>query len=223
MNNLKKKLKMFSHPKNSQLYRLIRLGLLSSTNARYEKSKLASKKGYKNSLDQLIIYEDFDDVYTEMKLGNRKNYLNHYDVDSDYNDEMRFYQYEDFDFKLNEKRLRVAIEHNDYCWQLVFDNLVVPQSNDLYRLVKLSSKLGLNLIIKNNPTDAKRIYLVFQAINVNQNLNVINQNLNVNDLIDCLYYQWNDLIDRLFFQWNENMFELCSIIETLIYKDEGNV
>ena len=212
MNNLKKKLKMFSHPKNSQLYRLIRLGLLSSTNARYEKSKLASKKGYKNSLDQLIIYEDFDDVYTEMKLGNRKNYLNHYDVDSDYNDEMRFYQYEDFDFKLNEKRLRVAIEHNDYCWQLVFDNLVVPQSNDLYRLVKLSSKLGLNLIIKNNPTDAKRIYLVFQAINVNQNLNVINQNLNV-----------NDLIDRLFFQWNENMFELCSIIETLIYKDEGNV
>lgn len=174
MNNLKKKLKMFSHPKNSQLYRLIRLGLLSSTNARYEKSKLASKKGYKNSLDQLIIYEDFDDVYTEMKLGNRKNYLNHYDVDSDYNDEMRFYQYEDFDFKLNEKRLRVAIEHNDYCWQLVFDNLVVPQSNDLYRLVKLSSKLGLNLIIKNNPTDAKRIYLVFQAINVNQNLNVIN-------------------------------------------------
>ena len=216
MNNLKKKLKMFSHPKNSQLYRLIRLGLLSSTNARYEKSKLASKKGYKNSLDQLIIYEDFDDVYTEMKLGNRKNYLNHYDVDSDYNDEMRFYQYEDFDFKLNEKRLRVAIEHNDYCWQLVFDNLVVPQSNDLYRLVKLSSKLGLNLIIKNNPTDAKRIYLVFQAINVNQNLNV-------NDLIDCLYYQWNDLIDRLFFQWNENIFELCSIIETLIYKDEGNV
>lgn len=212
MNNLKKKLKMFSHPKNSQLYRLIRLGLLSSTNVRYEKSKLASKKGYKNSLDQLIIYEDFDDVYTEMKLGNRKNYLNHYDVDSDYNDEMRFYQYEDFDFKLNEKRLRVAIEHNDYCWQLVFDNLVVPQSNDLYRLVKLSSKLGLNLIIKNNPTDAKRIYLVFQAINVNQNLNVINQNLNVNDLIDCLYYQWN-----------ENMFELCSIIETLIYKDEGNV
>ncbi|MTE04140.1 hypothetical protein [Lactobacillus johnsonii] len=216
MNNLKKKLKMFSHPKNSQLYRLIRLGLLSSTNARYEKSKLASKKGYKNSLDQLIIYEDFDDVYTEMKLGNRKNYLNHYDVDSDYNDEMRFYQYEDFDLKLNEKRLRVAIEHNDYCWQLVFDNLVVPQSNDLYRLVKLSSKLGLNLIIKNNPTDAKRIYLVFQAINVNQNLNV-------NDLTDCLYYQWNDLIDRLFYQWNENMFELCSIIETLIYKDEGNV
>lgn len=192
------------------------MGLLSSTNARYEKSKLASKKGYKNSLDQLIIYEDFDDVYTEMKLGNRKNYLNHYDVDSDYNDEMRFYQYEDFDLKLNEKRLRVAIEHNDYCWQLVFDNLVVPQSNDLYRLVKLSSKLGLNLIIKNNPTDAKRIYLVFQAINVNQNLNV-------NDLTDCLYYQWNDLIDRLFYQWNENMFELCSIIETLIYKDEGNV
>lgn len=221
MNNLKKKLKMFSHPKNSQLYRLIRLGLLSSTNARYEKSKLAIKKGYKNSLDQLIIYQDFDDVYTEMKLGNRKNYLNHYDVESDYNDEMGFYRYEDFDFELNEKRLRVAIEHNDYCWQLVFDNLVVPQSDDLYRLVKLSSKLGLNLIIKNDPFDSKRIYLVFQTINVNRNLTVINQNLNGNDLIDCLFYQWNDLIDRLFYQWNENMFELCSIIETLIYKDEG--
>ena len=210
MNNLKKKLKMFSHPKNSQLYRLIRLGLLSSTNARYEKSKLAIKKGYKNSLDQLIIYQDFDDVDAELKLGIRKNYLNNYDVESDYNDEMGFYWYEDFDFKLNEKRLRVAIEHNDYCWQLVFDNLVVPQSDDLYRLVKLSSKLGLNLIIKNNPTDSKRIYLVFQTINVNRNLNVINQNLNVNDLIGCLYYQWN-----------ENMFELCSTIETLIYKDEG--
>lgn len=70
--------------------------------------------------------------------------------------------------------------------------------------------MGLNLIIKNNPTDSKRIYLVFQTINVNRNLNVINQNLNVNDLIGCLYYQWN-----------ENMFELCSTIETLIYKDEG--
>lgn len=198
MNNLKKKLKMFSHPKNSQLYRLIRLGLLSSTNARYEKSKLAIKKGYKNSLDQLIIYQDFDDVYAEMKLGNRKNYLNHYDVESDYNDEMGFYRYEDFDFELNEKRLRVAIEHNDYCWQLVFDNLVVPQSDDLYRLVKLSSKLGLNLIIKNDPFDSKRIYLVFQTINVNRNLTVINQNLNGNDLIDCLFYQWNDLIDRFF-------------------------
>lgn len=221
MNNLKKKLKMFSHPKNSQLYRLIRLGLLSSTNARYEKSKLAIKKGYKNSLDQLIIYQDFDDVYAEMKLGNRKNYLNHYDVESDYNDEMGFYRYEDFDFELNEKRLRVAIEHNDYCWQLVFDNLVVPQSDDLYRLVKLSSKLGLNLIIKNDPFDSKRIYLVFQTINVNRNLTVINQNLNGNDLIDCLFYQWNDLIDRFFYQWNENMFELCSTIETLIYKDEG--
>lgn len=221
MNNLKKKLKMFSHPKNSQLYRLIRLGLLSSTNARYEKSKLAIKKGYKNSLDQLIIYQDFDDVYTEMKLGNRKNCLNHYDVESDYNDEMGFYRYEDFDFELNEKRLRVAIEHNDYCWQLVFDNLVVPQSDDLYRLVKLSSKLGLNLIIKNDPFDSKRIYLVFQTINVNRNLTVINQNLNGNDLIGCLFYQWNDLIDRLFYQWNENMFELCLIIETLIYKDEG--
>lgn len=69
MNNLKK---MFSHPKNSQLYRLIRLGLLNSTDARYEKSKLAIKKGYKNSLDQLIIYQDFDGVYAEMKLGNRK-------------------------------------------------------------------------------------------------------------------------------------------------------
>lgn len=208
MNNLKKKLKMFSHPKNSQLYRLIRLGLLSSTNARYEKSKLAIKKGYKNSLDQLIIYQDFEDVYAEMKLGNRKNYLNHYDVESDYNDEMGFYRYEDFDFKLNEKRLIVAIEHNEYCWQLVFDNLVVPQSDDLYRLVKLSSKLGLNLIIKNNPIDSKRIYLVFQVINVNRNFNAISQNA-------------NDLIDRLFYQWNENMFELCSTIETLIYKDEG--
>lgn len=204
MNNLKK---MFSHPKNSQLYRLIRLGLLNSTNARYEKSKLAIKKGYKNSLDQLIIYQDFEDVYAEMKLGNRKNYLNHYDVESDYNDEMGFYRYEDFDFKLNEKRLIVAIEHNEYCWQLVFDNLVVPQSDDLYRLVKLSSKLGLNLIIKNNPIDSKRIYLVFQVINVNRNFNAISQNA-------------NDLIDRLFYQWNENMFELCSIIETLIYKDE---
>ncbi|MRM99254.1 MULTISPECIES: hypothetical protein [Lactobacillus] len=219
MNNLKKKLKMFSHPKNSQLYRLIRLGLLSSTNARYEKSKLAIKKGYKNSLDQLIIYQDFEDVYAEMKLGNRKNYLNHYDVESDYNDEMGFYRYEDFDFKLNEKRLIVAIEHNEYCWQLVFDNLVVPQSDDLYRLVKLSSKLGLNLIIKNNPIDSKRIYLVFQVINVNRNFNAISQN--ANDLIDRLFYQWNDLIDRLFYQWNENMFELCSTIETLIYKDEG--
>ncbi|TWU79329.1 hypothetical protein [Lactobacillus johnsonii] len=199
MNNLKK---MFSHPKNSQLYRLIRLGLLNSTDARYEKSKLAIKKGYKNSLDQLIIYQDFDGVYAEMKLGNRKNYLNHYDVDSDYNDEIGFYWYEDFDFKLNEKRLRLAIEHNDYCWQLVFDNLVVPQSNDLYRLVRLSSKLGLNLIIKNNPIDSQRIYLVFQSININRNLNV------------------NDLIDYLFYQWNENMVELCSIIETLIYKDE---
>ena len=208
MNNLKKKLKMFSHPKNSQLYRLIRLGLLSSTNARYEKSKLAIKKGYKNSLDQLIIYQDFEDVYAEMKLGNRKNYLNHYDVESDYNDEMGFYRYEDFDFKLNEKRLIVAIEHNEYCWQLVFDNLVVPQSDDLYRLVKLSSKLGLNLIIKNNPIDSKRIYLVFQVINVNRNFNAISQNA-------------NDLIDRFFYQWNENMFELCSTIETLIYKDEG--
>lgn len=103
---------------------------------------------------------------------------------------------------MNEKRLRLAIEHNDYCWQLVFDNLVVPQSNDLYRLVRLSSKLGLNLIIKNNPIDSQRIYLVFQSININRNLNV------------------NDLIDYLFYQWNENMVELCSIIETLIYKDE---
>lgn len=34
MNNLKK---MFSHPKNSQLYRLIRLGLLDSTDVRYKK------------------------------------------------------------------------------------------------------------------------------------------------------------------------------------------
>lgn len=202
MNNLKK---MFSHLKSSQLYRLIRLGLLSSTDARYEKSKLASKKGYKNSLDQLIIYQDFESIHLEMQLGNRKNYVSYYDVESDYNDEIGSYRYEDFDFKLNEKRLRVAIEHNDYCWQLVFDKLVVPQSNDLYRLVKLSSKLGLNLIIKNNPIDSKCIYLVFQAINVNRNLNV------------------NDLIDRLFYQWNENMFELCSIIETLIYKDEGNV
>lgn len=183
------------------------------------KSKLAIKKGYKNSLDQLIIYQDFDDVYAEMKLGNRKNYLNHYDVESDYNDEMGFYRYEDFDFKLNEKRLRVAIEHNEHCWQLVLDNLVVPQSNDLYRLVKLSSKLGLNLIIKDNPIDSKHIYLVFQVINVNRNFNVISRN--ANDLIDCLFYQWNDLIDRLFYQWNENMFELCSTIETLIYKDEG--
>lgn len=81
--------------------------------------------------------------------------------------------------------------------------------------------MGLNLIIKNNPTDSKSIYLVFQTINVNRNLNVINQNLNVNDLIGCLYYQWNDLIDCLYYQWNENMFELCSTIETLIYKDEG--
>ena len=81
--------------------------------------------------------------------------------------------------------------------------------------------MGLNLIIKNNPTDSKRIYLVFQTINVNRSLNVINQNLNVNDLIGCLYYQWNDLIDCLYYQWNENMFELCSTIETLIYKDEG--
>ena len=132
---------------------------------------------------------------------------------------MGFYRYEDFDFKLNEKRLIVAIEHNEYCWQLVFDNLVVPQSDDLYRLVKLSSKLGLNLIIKNNPIDSKRIYLVFQVINVNRNFNAISQN--ANDLIDRLFYQWNDLIDRLFYQWNENMFELCSTIETLIYKDEG--
>lgn len=200
MNNLKK---MFSHPKNSQLYRLIRLGLLDSTDVRYKKSKLASKKGYKSSLNQLIIYQDFESIHLEMQLGNGKNYVSYYDVESDYNDEIGSYWYEDFDFKLNEKRLRVAIEHNDYCWQLVFDKLVVPQSKDLYRLVKLSSKLGLNLIIKNNPIDSKCIYLVFQAINVNRDLNV-------DDLIDCLFYQWN-----------ENMFELCSIIETLIYKEEG--
>lgn len=164
---------------------------------------MAIKKGYKNSLDQLIIYQDFDDVDAEMKLGNRKSYVSYYDVESDYNDEIGSYWYEDFDFKLNEKRLRVAIEHNDYCWQLVFDKLVVPQSKDLYRLVKLSSKLGLNLIIKNNPIDSKCIYLVFQAINANRNLNV-------NDLIDCLFYQRN-----------ENMFELCATIETLIYKNKG--
>lgn len=200
MNNLKK---MFSHPKNSQLYRLIRLGLLDSTDTRYKKSKLASKKGYKNSLNQLIIYQDFESIHLEMQLGTGKNYVSYYDVESDYNDEIGSYWYEDFDFKLNEKRLRVAIEHNDYCWQLVFDKLVVPQSKDLYRLVKLSSKLRLNLIIKNNPIDSKCIYLVFQAINVNRDLNV-------DDLIDCLFYQWN-----------ENMFELCSTIETLIYKDEG--
>lgn len=93
-----------------------------------------------------------------MQLENGKNYVSYYDVESDYNDEIGSYWYEDFDFKLNEKRLRVAIEHNDYCWQLVFDKLVVPQSKDLYRLVKLSSKLGLNLIIKNNPIDSKCIY-----------------------------------------------------------------
>lgn len=111
----------------NHLYEMIRLGVLSSTYARYRTSKLATQKGIIDSSGKLIIFKKLSDIDLQLaRLDSRKYYMAHSDFEDDFNeDELRRYLYEDFDFDfvIDKKELIISIEHNEYSWQLVFKNI----------------------------------------------------------------------------------------------------
>ncbi|MCZ3760957.1 hypothetical protein RON44_05320 [Lactobacillus gasseri] len=190
----------------NHLYEMIRLGVPSSTYARYRTSKLATQKGIIDSTGKLITFKNLSDINLQLaRLDSRKYYMAHSDFEDDFNEDgLRRYQYEDFDFVIDKKELIISIEHNEYSWQLVFKNIFSPSLKELSKLADLSTnKLGLNILVTTGISNSKMcVDLVFRAVDVDRRINV------------------DHLVDLLFYRWNKNMFELCSIIERSISKEK---
>ena len=196
----------------NHLYNLLRLGVLRSTYIRYRTSQLAIQKGIIDSSGELVAFKSFDDIdlqlsQLDLDFKERKYYKAHSDFEDDFDeDRLGSYQYEDFDFVMDKKDLLVSIEHNEYYWQLIFKNILLPSSKKLYKLADLSTnKLGLNPLVKTGILNSKMcVDLAFQAIDVNRHISVDN------------------LVDLLFHQWNTSMNEICSIIEMTVKNSRGS-
>lgn len=200
----------------NHLYNLLRLGVLRSTYIRYRTSQLAIQKEIIDSSGELVAFKSFDDIdlqlsQLDLDFKERKYYKAHSDFEDDFDeDRLGRYQYEDFYFVMDKKDILVSIEHNEYYWQIMFKNILLPYSKELskelYNLADLSTnKLGLNLLIRTGVHNSKMcVDLVFQAIKVDGSINI------------------DDLVDFLFYQWNTSMNELCSIIEMTVKNSRGS-